>query len=259
MILDKNNKKRLLRVDEIEVKIGNYNKEKTRFTALLYKTARTDMAILDEIFGWQNWQTEHYQVKDKDFCRISVRLPDGTWISKSDCGDETDYEAKKGESSDAMKRSAVQFGIGRELYTAPKIWFDTDVGINTYSMRVDSIAYDEQDRISDLVITATVNGRRRIIYQLGAGKEWTITKGDIEAPKVEKNVTKTENTDQNDKGDQNDKPKINDELAEIERIVGLLKKEGRDIPEILTFYNAQTVGEVPLKYWQKMLAKVVGA
>lgn len=262
MILDQNNKKRLLRIDEIEVKIGSYNKEKTRFTALLYKTARTDMAILDEIFGWQNWQTEHYQVKDKDFCRISVRLSDGTWISKSDCGDETDYEAKKGESSDAMKRSAVQFGIGRELYTAPKIWFDVDTNIDTYSMKVESIAYDEQDRISDLVITGKIKGERnrRVLFQLGAGKTWTISKNDVEPPKMEttKKVDPPKTEEPKKEEPKKEKP-TEDDLAEIERIAERLKAEGKDIPEILMFYGAQTISEVPLKAWQKMLAKVVGA
>ncbi len=43
------------------------------------------------------------------------------WVWKSDCGTESNYEEKKGESSDSFKRACVNWGIGRELYTAPVI------------------------------------------------------------------------------------------------------------------------------------------
>lgn len=246
MIQLKDGSKRLLRAEEIEVKIGNYNKAKTRFTVLLYKTARTDMAILDEVFGSANWQTHHYEVKGKDFCSIKVKFSD-EWVEKSDCGDETDYEAKKGESSDAMKRAGFQWGIGRELYSAPQIWFDVDVDLDIYSLKVSTIAYNELDRISDLEIVGKIKGDKqaRIVYQFGAGKSWTISKNDINAQKQPKADVKPQPD--------------HDTLEKIRDIVEKLEFEGENIDEILAYYHVKTIGEIPLEKWEKMLAKVRGA
>ena len=88
---------------------------------LLYKDARCDMNILDETVGAENWQREHYECKGNLFCRVGVRC--GTdWVYKSDCGTESNTEAQKGEASDSFKRACFNWGIGRELYTAPLIW-----------------------------------------------------------------------------------------------------------------------------------------
>ena len=73
MILTKDGNKRLLHADEIECRQGNWSKDKGRYTVLLYKTARCDADILDEVFGRDNWKSTHYDVKGKDFCMIEVR------------------------------------------------------------------------------------------------------------------------------------------------------------------------------------------
>lgn len=84
---------------------------------ILYADTRTIYDILDDTVGPDNWKVEHYQVKNKDFARISIWDKDkGQWIDKSDCGSETFIEAEKGESSDAVKRAAVAWGLTRELY-----------------------------------------------------------------------------------------------------------------------------------------------
>lgn len=108
--------------------MGSVAKNNSWVTLLLYKDARCDMNILDETVGADGWSREHYEVKDKDFCKIGINKrfaePDEepVWIYKSDCGSESYSEAEKGESSDAFKRAAVNWGIGRELYTAPFIF-----------------------------------------------------------------------------------------------------------------------------------------
>ena len=62
-------------------------------------------------------------MQGKPFCRVSIKLPDWPeWVSKSDCGSESNTEAEKGEASDSFKRACFNWGIGRELYTAPFIW-----------------------------------------------------------------------------------------------------------------------------------------
>ena len=120
---------RALTAKEVEVRIGQVvsNEWGQYVILLLYKDARADMNILDETVGSENWQREHYEVKGNLYCRVGINRhyaqpeKEPSWVWKSDCGTESNTEAVKGESSDAFKRSCVCFGIGRELYTAPKI------------------------------------------------------------------------------------------------------------------------------------------
>lgn len=111
---------RNLRKDEIEVRVASTQNNVAQL--LLYKTARTDAAILDETFGQFNWQCTYSEIKGNLFCTISVRDPKtNEWISKSDCGVESNIEKEKGEASDAFKRAGFRWGAGVELYSAPRI------------------------------------------------------------------------------------------------------------------------------------------
>lgn len=111
---------------EVEVRVSQVTQK--GIAALLYKDARCDMRILDETLGPENWQREHYECKGNLFCRVGVNVnfmnPDASerWVWKSDCGTESRTEAEKGEASDSFKRACFNWGIGRELYTAPFIW-----------------------------------------------------------------------------------------------------------------------------------------
>ena len=105
---------------------------KNGLVLLLYKNARTDMNILDETVGAENWQRYHYECKGNLYCRVGINTnyadpnkPD-RWIWKSDCGTESNTEAEKGESSDSFKRACTNIGIGRCLYTSPFIWIPAD-------------------------------------------------------------------------------------------------------------------------------------
>lgn len=111
---------RKLRSDEIQVRPTD-TKNKGRATLLLYQDARVVMDILDDVVGKENWQKEYYEVKGNVYCRIGIRTETGEWIWKADCGTESNVDAEKGEASDAFKRAAVSWGIGRELYATPKI------------------------------------------------------------------------------------------------------------------------------------------
>lgn len=111
---------RSLRADEVEVRPAEARNGKT--TLLLYQDARCGMNILDEALGTLGWQKEYYEAKGLLMCKIGIRSPTtGEWLWKSDTGSESNIEADKGLASDAFKRAAVSWGIGRELYTAPKI------------------------------------------------------------------------------------------------------------------------------------------
>ena len=93
-----------LRADQIEVKVKKVT-QKGAF-ALIYKTARTDMDMLDSIVGPTNWQNSYRDIDGVMYCSISIRDPEtGQWISKEDCGIESRSDGegneKKGEASDA--------------------------------------------------------------------------------------------------------------------------------------------------------------
>lgn len=117
-----------LRADEVEARISTVSEK--GISLLLYKDARCDMRILDETVGPENWQREHYECKGNLFCRVGIKMPDwNDWVWKSDCGTESYTEKEKGEASDSFKRACFNWGIGRELYTAPFIWIKAGDGV----------------------------------------------------------------------------------------------------------------------------------
>ena len=157
---------RKLKADEINVKVKQIiaTEKWAGCVALLYKDARCDMDILDETYGAMNWQSDYKTVKDNLYCGIGVKS-EGEWIWKWDCGIESRADGegneKKGEASDAFKRAGFKWGIGRELYTAPKIFIPAEVIIDggkkvladkKLSFSVQKIDYDEKGDIAVLVI-----------------------------------------------------------------------------------------------------------
>lgn len=229
MIRTKDGKKRLLKAEEIECRVGQQTKDKSKYSVLLYKTARTDMDILDEVFGVDNWQVDYSMIGQMLFCTISVWSDvRGCWIRKSSNGTESNMEAEKGQASDAYKRAGFMVGIGRELYSAPKIWLDSSV--SPYDLEVNQIEYDESDKICTLVLSA----KGKTVYQFRNGK------GVAEKKKVE-----PQGVD-------------HDTLERIRTIVDKLEFEGKNLDDILKFYGVKTIAEIPLEKWEKMLAKVRG-
>lgn len=110
---------RVLRADEIDCRIAQV--KDTGLSLLLYKDARCDQNILDEVVGPFKWKREH--TRDNRNCIVSIWSDDmGQWISKEDTGTESNTEKEKGLASDSFKRACFNWGIGRELYTAPFIW-----------------------------------------------------------------------------------------------------------------------------------------
>lgn len=120
---------RLLTADEIEVKVKQVTEKGA--VALLYKTARTDMALLDETVGAENWQTDYREIKGNMYCGIGIWFDsERGYVWKWNCGTESREDGegneKKGEASDAFKRAGTLWGIGRELYTAPFIFLNVE-------------------------------------------------------------------------------------------------------------------------------------
>lgn len=110
---------RKLRADEIDIRVAQISEKGV--SLLLYKDARCDMNILDETVGPMGWMRQHS--RDNANCTVSL-WDEGKrmWISKEDTGTESNTEAEKGLASDSFKRACFNWGIGRELYTAPFIW-----------------------------------------------------------------------------------------------------------------------------------------
>lgn len=110
---------RNLKADEIECRIAMANANGV--SLLLYKDARCDQNILDETVGAMNWQRHH--TRDNANCIVSIWDSEKKqWIEKEDTGTESYTEREKGIASDSFKRACFNWGIGRELYTAPFIW-----------------------------------------------------------------------------------------------------------------------------------------
>lgn len=119
-----------LKESEIDVRVAQV-KEKG-LALLLYKDARVDQDILDETVGAMNWQRKH--TRDNANCIVEIWDDEKKqWISKEDTGTESFTEKEKGLASDSFKRACFNWGIGRELYTAPFIWVkaeDTEIKQN---------------------------------------------------------------------------------------------------------------------------------
>lgn len=114
---------RTLRADEIDCRIAQVKRDGSGLSLLLYKDARCDQNILDEVVGPFNWKREH--TRDNKNCIVSIWDENkNQWISKEDTGTESNTEKEKGLASDSFKRACFNWGIGRELYTAPFIWID---------------------------------------------------------------------------------------------------------------------------------------
>jgi hypothetical protein len=80
-----------------------------------YLNARTIIDRLDSTVGPDNWQDSYAEIKSGFLCTLSI-LTDNGWVPKTDGAELTDIEGTKGGISDAFKRAAVKWGIGRYLY-----------------------------------------------------------------------------------------------------------------------------------------------
>lgn len=112
-----------LKSNEIDCRISQVTEK--GIVLLLYKDARVDQDILDETVGAMNWQRKH--TRDNANCIVEIWDKEKEqWIAKEDTGTESYTEKEKGLASDSFKRACFNWGIGRELYTAPFIWISAE-------------------------------------------------------------------------------------------------------------------------------------
>jgi hypothetical protein len=225
----------LLTKDDIEVKVKQVTEKGA--VALLYKTARVDMAILDEVFGSENWTDDYKEIKGNLYCGIGTR-PDATqaFVWKWDCGIESreDEEGnqKKGEASDAFKRAGFKWGIGRELYTAPFIFLNVET--KESSSEGKKKTYELQNRYAKFEVTEVEYEDRKISKIIIADEKGNVV---FSYPRnfVKKGITPTAIT-----------PK-----SEYKKAVPIQNIELNDAENfVLTFgkHNGKTLGEVDTGY-----------
>lgn len=136
--------------DDVEWFIGATTEKKDKGLAIPFITNRAVMERLDAVCGITGWKNEYKtlgerELKDKDgsiikktsqLCGISIRCNDrNEWITKWDGAEESDIEAIKGSLSSAMKRAAVQYGIGRYLYKLESPWVEIEKRGRSYVMK----------------------------------------------------------------------------------------------------------------------------
>ena len=164
---------RLLKANEIECRISTINEK--GLSLLLYKDARVDQRILDETFGAFGWKRSHQCIDGNLYCTVEIRDKEsGEWVSKQDVGTTGYTEKEKSQASDSFKRACFNWGIGRELYSAPFIWIpagkaaiqkkDNKFYCND-RFSVKSISYNEDREIFALIIG---NDKGQTVYELKA-------------------------------------------------------------------------------------------
>ena len=192
-----------LKAQDVECRVQQITENQNGYGAilLLYKDARVDMKILDQVYGEMNWQRRHTVINGQLFC--SVLIWDESkkqWIEKQDVGTESATEAEKGRASDSFKRACFNVGIGRELYNAPFIYIKLDAGEvrknskgkpTTYTrFNVTEMEYSRKKECFTKLVICDEKGRQR--YSLGSKAEKPAEKP---AQKAENKYVRIENNE----------------------------------------------------------------
>nr|WP_296470394.1 hypothetical protein [uncultured Acetatifactor sp.] len=177
---------RLLKAAEIECRIGTINEK--GLSLLLFKDARVDQKILDETYTPLGWRRSHQAIDGNLYCTVEVWDEDKKqWVGKQDVGTMSYSEKEKGQASDSFKRAGFNWGIGRELYTAPFIWIPAAKAkvyqkggryATNERFSVKSIGYNDDREIAALEI---VDSKGEAVYSLRQRES------DGSAPKGERN------------------------------------------------------------------------
>lgn len=231
---------RALRADEIECRVAQVGKtaKGAWCSLLLYKDARCDMNILDEVIGSALWQRDHKELKGNMYAGIGLYNADlKAWVWKWDCGTESYTEAEKGEASDSFKRAGFNWGIGRELYTSPKIF------INLEEKEVEDNSKTGKPQLARGVhfyvahITYSENGEKRTIDELVIKDK----SGNTRFEQIDKSKKKAVEKANADFGKQLETPTFEENKA---KVLKMLEDTGININVILSYFEAQSLDDM---------------
>jgi hypothetical protein len=119
--------------DRISWRVGSTTQDKKRGMALAFIDARDCMERLDEVCGPGGWQNRYPHAGEKTVCEIGILIGE-QWVWKADGAGNSDVEAAKGALSDAFKRAAVRWGIGRYLYDVRSPWVALEPAGKSYKI-----------------------------------------------------------------------------------------------------------------------------
>lgn len=227
---------RLLNAEEIDCRVSQVNQYGVGL--LLYKDARCDMNILDETVGVERWQRSHELINGNLFCNVAINFPTAEgfdrWVVKQDVGTESYTEKEKGEASDSFKRACFNWGIGRELYTAPKIF----VG----KKDLETLEQDKNGKwiCKDTFEVAEIEYvNRKIAYVKVLNRK---SKNYIEFGAPAEEVKKVEEV----------KNLLIDEPKKIV-LINKANEKGVDIEKVLKRYKVNSVDEMTLDMWTRAI------
>lgn len=172
----------------LKVRIGARTKDKSKGIALFYLDSREVQKRLDEVCGIDGWRSEMQETTEGVLCTISIRMPNGEWVSRTDGGEKSQVAPFKGACSDALKRAAAQFGIGRYLYYVPNSW---------YSLLNDGKIFADIDSVRDSLPEWALPSKQIQDWEEIAIKEFKYGQDEVEElenPEKEADLIKTDDS-----------------------------------------------------------------
>lgn len=126
--------------EDLEWRPQQVFEDSMRGLAVPYVTNRAIQNRLDEVVGPENWYNDYKPwhgtgKKEAQLCGISIYIEGRGFITKWDGAEDSDIEPVKGGLSDSMKRAAVQWGVGRILYSMPPVFVDVEKKGKSYVIK----------------------------------------------------------------------------------------------------------------------------
>lgn len=235
---------RALRADEVDCKVKMVKSNGVMI--LLYKDARVDQRLLDEVVGPENWTRSHEVINGNLYCNVGIRVNRegfGEWVFKQDVGTESQTEAEKGQASDAFKRACFNWGLGRELYTAPFIWIPADkCNISQGNKCYDKFVCTHMEVVDGTITALAIANQNRNMQEVFRyGNSPAPQRGDTREDAIKnqelQNLGETEKIDQ----------------VKISTITKEISKKGLTANSILQHYKLTAFDQMTLNQWSNAM------
>lgn len=220
--------------EQIHWRVGATTGDKSKGIALAYIDARDVMDRLDAVAGPENW-ADRYPFAG--CCEIGIYCGDERgWVWKANGAGATDVEAEKGQYSDAFKRAAVMWGIGRYLYALPNTWVPL-----TQKGRSHVIAPGAEPKLPAWALPGTKKAPPKETPQQPAqdretsrpGNDTAMSQGDA-LPPLDHNYNEPDTHEERASA------------ADVAKIRALIKETGADEERYLRFLKAPSLEALPL-------------